>query len=82
VNFLSEVYEIRRMRIILDGKRVGNGDDACYFESKAYFTKRGLKKRNVLHEFYHHLAYSKRIDNPDREEEKEANDYAREFLKP
>jgi hypothetical protein len=82
VDFLTEYYGVRRMRIILNGRKVGNGDAACYFENKAYFTKRGLKKRNVLHEFYHHLAYSKRIDNPNREEEKEANDYARECLKP
>ena len=69
------------MRIILNGRKVGNGDSACYFENKAYFTKRGLKKSTVLHELYHHLAYSKGMDKPDGIEEKEANNYSREFLK-
>jgi hypothetical protein len=58
------------MRIILNGRKVGNGDDACYFENKAYFTKRGLKKRTVLHELYHHIIYSKGIEEPNRVEKK------------
>jgi hypothetical protein len=55
VDFLTEYYSVRRMKIILNGRKVDNGDDACYFENKAYFTKRGLKKRILLHGFYHHL---------------------------
>jgi hypothetical protein len=81
VNFLSEYYGIKRMRIILNGRKVGNGDDACYFENKAYFTKKGLKKRTVLHELYHHLVTVKSLELPKRLEEKEANNYARDFLK-
>lgn len=81
VDFLTEYYGVRRMKIILNGRKVGNGDKACYFENKAYFTKRGLKKRTILHELYHHLAYSKGMDKPERIEEKEANSYAREFLR-
>jgi hypothetical protein len=46
-----------------------------------YFTKRGLKKRTALHELYHHLVYSKGMEKPDGIEEKEASNYAREFLK-
>ena len=69
------------MRIILNGRKVGNGDDACYFENTAYFTKKGLKKRTILHELYHHLAYSYGLDKSDRVEEKEANSYAKNFLK-
>jgi hypothetical protein len=67
------------MRIIFNGRKVGNGDDACYIESKAYFSKRGLKKRTVLHELYNHLTYSKGIESPNRVEEKEANNYAEVF---
>jgi hypothetical protein len=81
VDFLTEYYGVRRMRIILNGRKVGNGDRACYFESKAYFTKRGLKKRTVLHEFYHHLVKIKRLELPERIEEKQANGYASEFVK-
>jgi hypothetical protein len=69
------------MKIILNGRKIGNGGDACYFENKAYFTKRGLEKSTVLHELYHHLAYSKGIEKPDRIEEKEANNNAKDFLK-
>jgi hypothetical protein len=69
------------MRIILNGRKVGNGDSACYFESKAYFTKRGLNKRTVLHELYHHLVYSEGIEKANRVEEKEANGFAREILR-
>lgn len=69
------------MKIVLNGRKVGNEDIAVYFENKAYFTKRGLTKRTVLHELYHHLAYSKQLDKPCRIEEKEANNYARDFLR-
>jgi hypothetical protein len=79
VDFLTKYYGVRRMRIILNGRKVGSGDDACYFENKAYFTKRGLNRRTVLHELYHHLANSKGLEKPDRIEEKEANNYTKKF---
>lgn len=69
------------MKIILNGRQVGNWDSACYFENKACFKKRGLKKQLVLHESYHHLVYVKGLDMPIRMEEKNANNYAKEFLK-
>jgi len=81
VDFLTEYYGVRRMRIILNGRKVGNGDDACYFEGKAYFTKRGLKKRTVLHELYHHLVKMKGLELPERIEERPANGYANELVK-
>jgi hypothetical protein len=73
VNFLTKYYGVRRMRIIPNGRKVGNGDVACYFENTAYFTKRGLKKQNVLHELYHHLVENKKLDMSERKEEREAN---------
>jgi hypothetical protein len=30
-DFLTEYYGIRRMKIVLNGRKVGNGDSACYF---------------------------------------------------
>ena len=81
VNFLTDYYGTRRIKIILNGKKVGKHNIALYYENKAYFTKKGLKKRTVLHELYHHLVYSKGMKTPDGTEEKEANNYAREFLK-
>jgi hypothetical protein len=80
VNFLTKYYGIKRMKIVLNGRKVGNGDIAVYFENKAYFTKRGLKKRTILHELYHHLVYVGGLDLPEREEEKVASSYVRGFL--
>lgn len=80
IDFLTEHYGIRRMKIVLDGKsvgrRMGKGFKAYYEDNKAYFSKKGLNKRNVLHEFYHHLVDCYILD----EEEKLANRFAREVL--
>jgi hypothetical protein len=79
VNFLTDYYEVKKMKIILNGRKVGNGYIAYYFENKAFFTKRGLKKRTVLHELYHHLVEVKGYELQNGMEEKEANSYARFF---
>jgi hypothetical protein len=81
VDFLTRYYGVRKMRIILNGRKVGDGDIAVYFQNKAYFTKRGLKKRTVLHEIYHHLVDANGLDISKRIEEKAANRYARDFLR-
>jgi hypothetical protein len=65
-DFLTEFYGVRRMRIVLNGRKVGNGNSACYIENKAYFKKKGLRKRIVLHELYHHLAYSEGMEKSKR----------------
>ena len=81
VDFLSRYYGIRRMKIIVDGRKVGNSDDACYYDYVAYFKKRELNRRNVLHEFFHHLAFLYELDLSDSREEREANRYVRIVLK-
>jgi len=81
VNFLTDYYGVKKMKILLNGRKVGNGYIAYYFENKAFFTKRGLKKRTVIHELYHHLINVKRYELPRRSEEREANDYANSFLR-
>jgi Zn-dependent peptidase ImmA (M78 family) len=80
VDFLTKYYGVRRMRIRLNGRKVGNGDIAVYFENKAYFTKRGLAKSTILHELYHHLVYTNDLDIAIRKEEKEANQFAKKIL--
>ena len=55
VNYLTEYYGVRRMRIFLNGRKVGKSCIAYYLEERAYFKKEGLNKRVVLHELYHHL---------------------------
>jgi len=81
VNFLTEYYGVRRMRIILDGRRVPKKCCGVYFKNKACFKREGLKRRVVLHEIFHHLVETKGLELPIRGEEKEANNYARAFLK-
>ena len=80
INFLTGYYEVKRMKIVLNGKKVGNGNIAIYFQNKAYFTKKGLKKRTALHELYHHLVHVKGFDVSSQIEENEAKAYARQFL--
>ena len=79
VDFLSRYYGIRRMKIVVDGRKVGNSYDACYYDFVAYFKKRGINKWNVLHEFYHHLAYVFDWDLSETKEEREANFYVTKF---
>lgn len=80
VNFLTKYYGVKRMKIMLNGRKVGNGDIAVYFKNRAYFTKKGLNKRTVLHELYYHLAYVSGLEMSQRTEEKAASSYARDFL--
>jgi hypothetical protein len=49
-------------------------------KNRAYFTKRGLTKRIILHEFYHHLMEAKEIEITEKIEENDANCYSRKFL--
>lgn len=79
LNYLTFYYGVRKMRIILNGRRVGRNCLGWYFENKAYFKKVGFKRQVILHEVYHHLAYSMRLELPLRTEEKEANAYAKSF---
>jgi hypothetical protein len=67
------------VKIRLNGRKVGNGNIAVYFENKAYFTKKGLTKRTVLHELYHHLVYVNNLEMSDTKEERAADKYARSF---
>lgn len=80
VDFLTKYYGARRMKIVLDGRRVGKSCIATYFDNKACFTRRGLTKKAVLHELYHHLVEDRDLDMPTRTEEKDANSYARWLL--
>ena len=50
INFLTDYYKVKKMKIVLNGRKVGNKDVACYSENKAYFTKRSLRKLIILHE--------------------------------
>ena len=81
MDFLTAYYGVRRMRIILDGRRVPKKCCGVYFDNRACFTRAGLKRRVVLHELYHHLVETKGLEMPIRLEEKQANTYAKNFLR-
>ena len=68
------------MKIIVDGRRVGRENKAYYNECTAYFKKRGLNKRNVLHEFYHHLIYVYNLGVINNIEGRDANRYSKIVL--
>jgi hypothetical protein len=80
VDFLTEHCGVRQMKIELDGRKGGNGNIAIYFQNRAYFSKRGLKKRTVLHELYHHLVYVNGLEMPKSKEERDANSYSKAFM--
>jgi hypothetical protein len=46
VDFLTKYFGVRQMKIELDGRKVGNGNIAIYFQNRAYFSKRGVKKKD------------------------------------
>ena len=81
ISYLSKFYRIPRMRIVVNGRKTGKTCVAFYENNKATFRKSSLNKQNVTHEFFHHLVNCKRLNMTEREEEKEANAFAREFLK-
>jgi len=81
VKVLTEYYRIPKMKIILNGRRVMRACEADYFEGIACFTRKGLNKRNVLHELYHHIAENKNLDASEKKEEREAGRFAREIAK-
>jgi len=81
VDVLTEYYKISKMKIILDGRKVMKGYKCDYFEDIACFTKKGLNKKNVLHELYHHVAENKKLEMPKRKEEMAANVFVRSVMK-
>jgi len=81
VDVLTEYYGISRMKIIMNGRRVMRACEANYFEGIACFTKKGLNKRNVLHELYHHIIENGGLEISERKEERKANLFVRAIIK-
>jgi len=48
VNYLSKYYGVKRMRIVLNGRKVGKSCVGWYLENRAYFKKEGLKKTDSI----------------------------------
>jgi hypothetical protein len=81
VRVLTEYYGIPKMKIILNGRRVMRACECDYYEGIACFTKKGLNKRNILHELYHHIVENNGLEMSEKIEEMEANRFAREVMR-
>jgi hypothetical protein len=79
VNYLTQYYSARKMKICLNGRKVGKDYLGFYIGNRAYLKKKGLNRKTVLHELYHHLVETRKLEIPQRTEEKEANSYSRAF---
>jgi hypothetical protein len=44
VNFLSNYYKVTKLKIILNGRKVGNNYVGCYVDNKAYLKKEWSKR--------------------------------------
>jgi hypothetical protein len=78
---LTEYNTVRRMRIVLDGRKVNKKFLAEYRKSNGYFKKRGLTRRLVLHELYHHLVALKGLKTKRTNEEIEVDRFARQIMR-
>jgi len=81
LDFLTEYYGIPRMKVIVDGRKVMKGYVCEYSEDIACFTKKGLNKKNVLHELYHHIANNKGLEVSEKKEEWEARKFVRAVIR-
>ena len=72
------------MKIVVDGRKVRRGYRGRYYCDDSYtaYFRKGLTKRIVLHEFYHHLDYVMGWHNSKSKtaEEREARRFAKEVL--
>jgi hypothetical protein len=85
-NVLTSYYGVRRLKLVVDGRKVLTTKAhkkymAHYYRSSAYFVKRFFNKPTVLHELYHHIVDAKRITMRLREEERNAERFARFVMK-
>jgi hypothetical protein len=80
-DILTRFYRVRRMKIIVDGRKVSKVYSAEYLQNRAYFKKKEIRKRLVLHELYHHLVEAKRVTMPLYEEERRADEFARKVMR-
>jgi hypothetical protein len=80
-NVLTSYYRVRKMKVVVDGRRVSKGYLAEYLRNRAYFKRREIRKRLVLHELYHHLVEAKGLVMPLRKEEYLADEFARKVVR-
>jgi hypothetical protein len=83
VDVLTGYYGIRRMKVVVDGRRISKKKSwqAEYCRGKGYFKKRRLNRRLVLHELYHHVVECMELDMTRTQEESLANEFARKVAR-
>lgn len=86
VDYLTQYYGVRRLKLIIDGRKVITTKThkkyaAHYYRNKAYFVRRFLNRSTVLHELFHHLVEAKRLTMPLYEEERRADEFGRKFMR-
>lgn len=80
-NVLTRFYRVGRMKVVVDSRRVSKGYSAEYLGNRAFFKRREIRKRLVLHELYHHIVEAKRLTMPLHEEERRAEEFARKVMR-
>jgi len=80
-NILTKYYRVKKMKVVVDGRKVSKGYSAEYFRNNAYFKRGEIRKRLVLHELYHHIVEAKGIVMQRRKEEMLADEFARKVMK-
>lgn len=80
-NVLTSYYRVKRMKVVVDGRRVSKGYSAEYLGNRAFFKRREIRKRLVLHELYHHIVEAKGLKMTIRKEERLADEFARKVMR-
>ena len=81
VDVLTDYYRIPKMKIVLDGRKVTKGYVCDYSEGIACFTTKGLNRRNVLHELFHHIVNNNGLEISEKKEEREASSFSRKIMR-
>lgn len=84
VYLLCNYYKVPRVNLIFDGRKVGDGHYGCFdWEGvpTIILNYSHLTDRTVLHEFFHYVSWIRKYGFSEKEDEREANRFAREFLK-
>lgn len=83
-NLLTGYYGIRKMKVVTDSKKVKKKIGrkrwyACYCpdERKAYFKR--SRRRDVLHEMFHHIVEVKKL-KMEKNEDRAADSFTKEIL--
>jgi len=82
VDVLTRYYRVRRMKIVVDGRRLSKKYAiAEYWKNTGVFIMKRICKGDVLHELYHHLVEAKGLKVKRKDEERQADEFARKVVR-